>query len=173
MELPHKHVVSIISKLRVSGYGWFDNSLQVVEGGSCSCVRLHDCHEALGNHAVDCFGKYLLYPLYHLLIPIFEFSETVWIDQRSWVRHYFEACMYCWCIKISRFPPGVINTVPSLGSVGGYALAAPYGVDKVTSDKSIKATKLTCFRLRSLAAQLPAGKSWRQLQRVTSRKYGR
>lgn len=29
------------------------------------------------------------------------------------------------------FPPGVVNTVPSLGSVGGAALASSYGVDKV------------------------------------------
>ena len=30
-----------------------------------------------------------------------------------------------------RFPPGVVNTVPSLGSVGGAALAAHPDVDKV------------------------------------------
>ena len=30
-----------------------------------------------------------------------------------------------------RFPPGVVNTVPSLGSVGGAALAAHKDVDKV------------------------------------------
>lgn len=30
-----------------------------------------------------------------------------------------------------RFPPGVINTVPSLGPVGGAALAAHPDVDKV------------------------------------------
>lgn len=29
------------------------------------------------------------------------------------------------------FPPGVVNTVPSLGPVGGAALAAHFGVDKV------------------------------------------
>lgn len=29
------------------------------------------------------------------------------------------------------FPPGVINTIPSLGSIGGAALAAHKGVDKV------------------------------------------
>ena len=32
---------------------------------------------------------------------------------------------------VSRFPPGVVNTVPSLGSVGGAALAAHKDVDKV------------------------------------------
>lgn len=31
----------------------------------------------------------------------------------------------------SRFPPGVVNTVPSLGSVGGAALSAHRDVDKV------------------------------------------
>lgn len=30
-----------------------------------------------------------------------------------------------------RFPPGVVNTVPSLGSVGGAALAAHLDVDKL------------------------------------------
>ena len=30
-----------------------------------------------------------------------------------------------------RFPPGVVNTVPSLGAVGGAALAAHMDVDKV------------------------------------------
>ena len=30
-----------------------------------------------------------------------------------------------------RFPPGVVNTVPSLGSVGGAALSAHRDVDKV------------------------------------------
>lgn len=30
-----------------------------------------------------------------------------------------------------RFPPGVVNTVPSLGVVGGAALAAHMDVDKV------------------------------------------
>ena len=30
-----------------------------------------------------------------------------------------------------RFPPGVINTVPSLGPVGGAALAAHLDVDKI------------------------------------------
>ena len=30
-----------------------------------------------------------------------------------------------------RFPPGVVNTVPSLGSVGGAALSAHKDVDKV------------------------------------------
>ena len=34
-------------------------------------------------------------------------------------------------IAIYRFPPGVINTVPSLGHVGGAALAAHPDVDKV------------------------------------------
>ncbi len=32
---------------------------------------------------------------------------------------------------VRSFPPGVINTIPSLGSVGGAALAAHKGVDKV------------------------------------------
>lgn len=31
----------------------------------------------------------------------------------------------------TRFPPGVVNTVPSLGSVGGAALASHMDVDKV------------------------------------------
>lgn len=31
----------------------------------------------------------------------------------------------------NRFPPGVLNTVPSLGSVGGAALASHLDVDKV------------------------------------------
>jgi aldehyde dehydrogenase (NAD+) len=30
-----------------------------------------------------------------------------------------------------RFPPGVLNTVPSLGSVGGAALSAHMDVDKI------------------------------------------
>ena len=30
-----------------------------------------------------------------------------------------------------RFPPGVLNTVPSLGSIGGAALTAHLDVDKV------------------------------------------
>ena len=30
-----------------------------------------------------------------------------------------------------RFPPGVVNTVPSLGDVGGAALASHMDVDKV------------------------------------------
>ena len=30
-----------------------------------------------------------------------------------------------------RFPPGVVNTVPSYGSVGGAALSSHLGVDKV------------------------------------------
>ncbi|KAJ6539257.1 NAD-aldehyde dehydrogenase [Mycena capillaripes] len=34
-------------------------------------------------------------------------------------------------VKEAGFPPGVLNTVPSLGSVGGAALAAHVGVDKV------------------------------------------
>ena len=34
-------------------------------------------------------------------------------------------------MDMCRFPPGVINTVPSLGSVGGAALAGHKGVDKV------------------------------------------
>jgi len=34
-------------------------------------------------------------------------------------------------VKEAGFPPGVINTIPSLGSVGGAALAAHRGVDKV------------------------------------------
>jgi aldehyde dehydrogenase (NAD+) len=34
-------------------------------------------------------------------------------------------------ITVRSFPPGVINTTPSLGSVGGAALAAHKGVDKV------------------------------------------
>ena len=33
--------------------------------------------------------------------------------------------------RAGRFPPGVVNTVPSLGSVGGAALAAHKDVDKV------------------------------------------
>jgi len=33
--------------------------------------------------------------------------------------------------SVYSFPPGVINTIPSLGSVGGAALAAHKGVDKV------------------------------------------
>ncbi|PAV20791.1 NAD-aldehyde dehydrogenase [Pyrrhoderma noxium] len=41
------------------------------------------------------------------------------------------ALKLCELIKEAGFPPGVINTVPSLGSVGGSALAAHYGVDKV------------------------------------------
>ena len=32
---------------------------------------------------------------------------------------------------MDRFPPGVVNTVPSLGPVGGAALAAHKDVDKV------------------------------------------
>ena len=32
---------------------------------------------------------------------------------------------------VGRFPPGVVNTVPSLGSVGGAALSAHKDVDKV------------------------------------------
>ena len=32
---------------------------------------------------------------------------------------------------VVRFPPGVVNTVPSLGSVGGAALASHMDVDKV------------------------------------------
>lgn len=34
-------------------------------------------------------------------------------------------------ISCLRFPPGVVNTVPSLGPVGGAALAAHMDVDKV------------------------------------------
>jgi len=34
-------------------------------------------------------------------------------------------------VKEAGFPPGVINTIPSLGSVGGAALATHKGVDKV------------------------------------------
>lgn len=33
--------------------------------------------------------------------------------------------------RLNRFPPGVINTVPSHGHVGGAALAAHPDVDKV------------------------------------------
>jgi len=33
--------------------------------------------------------------------------------------------------RLNRFPPGVINTVPSFGSVGGAALTAHQDVDKV------------------------------------------
>ncbi len=33
--------------------------------------------------------------------------------------------------EVRSFPPGVINIIPSLGSVGGAALAAHKGVDKV------------------------------------------
>lgn len=32
---------------------------------------------------------------------------------------------------MARFPPGVVNTIPSLGSVGGAALSAHRDVDKV------------------------------------------
>ena len=35
------------------------------------------------------------------------------------------------CDHRARFPPGVVNTVPSLGSVGGAALSAHKDVDKV------------------------------------------
>jgi aldehyde dehydrogenase (NAD+) len=38
---------------------------------------------------------------------------------------------YSLLISVCSFPPGVINTIPSLGSVGGAALAAHKGVDKV------------------------------------------
>jgi aldehyde dehydrogenase (NAD+) len=33
--------------------------------------------------------------------------------------------------SVHSFPPGVINTIPSLGNVGGAALATHKGVDKV------------------------------------------
>lgn len=33
--------------------------------------------------------------------------------------------------RSSRFPPGVVNTIPSLGSVGGAALSAHPDVDKI------------------------------------------
>jgi aldehyde dehydrogenase (NAD+) len=33
--------------------------------------------------------------------------------------------------NVGSFPPGVINTIPSQGSIGGAALAAHKGVDKV------------------------------------------
>lgn len=33
--------------------------------------------------------------------------------------------------KYIRFPPGVVNTVPSLGGVGGAALSSHMDVDKV------------------------------------------
>lgn len=34
-------------------------------------------------------------------------------------------------LKFDRFPPGVVNTVPSLGGIGGAALASHPDVDKV------------------------------------------
>ncbi|KAF4574882.1 aldehyde dehydrogenase (NAD(P)(+)) ald5 [Pleurotus pulmonarius] len=41
------------------------------------------------------------------------------------------ALKLCELVKEAGFPPGVINTVPSLGSIGGAALAAHPDVDKV------------------------------------------
>ncbi|KAL0949730.1 hypothetical protein HGRIS_009770 [Hohenbuehelia grisea] len=41
------------------------------------------------------------------------------------------ALKLCELVKEAGFPPGVLNTVPSLGSVGGAALAEHPGVDKV------------------------------------------
>jgi aldehyde dehydrogenase (NAD+) len=41
------------------------------------------------------------------------------------------ALKLCELVKEAGFPPGVLNTVPSYGNVGGAALASHPGVDKV------------------------------------------
>jgi hypothetical protein len=56
--------------------------------------------------------------------------ETVRARQRGWVIP-LPASDYCWFISLHRYPPGVLNTVPSYGHVGGAAIAAHHGVDKV------------------------------------------
>ena len=44
--------------------------------------------------------------------------------------HYF-ASANMGATLVASFPPGVVNTVPSLGSIGGAALASHLDVDKV------------------------------------------
>ena len=56
--------------------------------------------------------------------------ETFGTCQRSGVRHAHRPISVL-NVSYYRFPPGVLNTVPSLGPVGGAALAAHPDVDKV------------------------------------------
>lgn len=55
-----------------------------------------------------------------------------------------------------RFPPGVINTVPSLGSVGGAALASHKDVDKV----AFTGSTVTGRRIMEAAAKSNLKKVW-------------
>lgn len=58
-------------------------------------------------------------------------SETLGTRRRSRVGFTFGGSEVLLIEVTLSFPPGVVNTVPSLGSVGGAALAAHPDVDKV------------------------------------------
>jgi acyl-CoA reductase-like NAD-dependent aldehyde dehydrogenase len=64
-------------------------------------------------------------------IPTLPFAETLRVGQRSRVRSCAAAFLFVASDQHFRFPPGVLNTIPSLGAVGGAALAAHPDVDKV------------------------------------------
>ena len=70
----------------------------------------------------------------------------------------------------SRFPPGVVNTVPSLGAVGGAALASHQDVDKVAFTGSTvtgrKVNKLQNFMFILLTLR----RSWKRRQRAISKR---
>jgi hypothetical protein len=91
---------------------------------------LYHCHEALRNYPLDCACTPLREATIADSLLIRSILETVRTRQRGRVWHGC-VCSDILLTEIISFPPGVINTIPSLGPVGGAALAAHKGVDKV------------------------------------------
>jgi hypothetical protein len=102
-----------------------------MESRARACSRVHGRHETLGNYSPDRAGT----PSPQ--VP--KFSRLIWPTpcHRNWLNLSKKQGMVVvlsvliFSLHHLSFPPGVINTIPSLGSVGGAALAAHRGVDKV------------------------------------------
>lgn len=93
--------------------------------------RMHYRHEAIGIDAFDRFGmEFSQRRDYNIMNSLLETLRTRKGSRVAQLVPSFLLCFLTLTVYV-RFPPGVVNTVPSYGSVGGAALAAHMDVDKV------------------------------------------